>query len=355
MEIRDDLIDAPSSARITTIEDLRVHLQWAIELEHSTLPPYLCALYSLDRDRNPAAVEVLTSVFVEEMLHLALAANLLNALGGRPVLDAPHLLVPYPRSLPHGDRSVTLSLLPFGPEAVEMFLRLEQPAPKGAPQQSDGYRTISQFYDAIRRGLVDLCADLGDAVVFGGDPTRQVTASLSYGGAGRIIAVDGLATALDALDEIVVQGEGADHREVWDGDHDMFHPERDEVGHHYRFRELQRGRRYRRGDSPRSGPTGAAVVVDWNAVRPMHRNPRTADHAPGSPIRLAQQAFNRDYCSLLGLLQEALDGTPQLLSVGVHAMYGLRAQAEQLMAMPTEDGRETAGPTFEYVAPGDRQ
>ena len=44
---------APSSGRIATIESLREHLQWAIELEHFTLPPYLCALYSLDADRNP--------------------------------------------------------------------------------------------------------------------------------------------------------------------------------------------------------------------------------------------------------------------------------------------------------------
>jgi len=345
---------------IRTIDDLQQHLQWAIELEHATLPSYLCALDSLDRDRNAEAVEVevevVTSVFVEEMLHLTLAANILNAVGGRPVLDAPGLLAPYPRRLPHGDRSVQLSLLPFGPEAVEMFVRVELPAPPGAPIESDGYATISQFYDAIRGGLVDLCADLGEAAVFAGDPARQVTpALLSYGGAGRIIAVDGLASALAALDEIVVQGEGADHRAVWDGDHDMFHPERDEVGHHYRFRELQQGRRYRRGDTPRSGPNGEAVVVDWDAVRPMRRDPRTADHAPGSPIRLAQEAFNCDYCSLLHLLEEALDGNPQLLSVGVHAMYGLRAQAEQLMAMPKEDGRAMAGPTFEYVAASDRR
>jgi len=70
--------------RIDTLDSLREHLQWAIELEHATLPPYLTALYSLDPERNPAAVEVLSSVFVEEMLHLALAANLLNAVGGAP-------------------------------------------------------------------------------------------------------------------------------------------------------------------------------------------------------------------------------------------------------------------------------
>lgn len=75
-------LGAPSFGRIATIESLREHLQWAIELEHFTLPPYLCALYSLDAGRNPEATEVLASVLVEEMLHMTLAANLLNAVGG---------------------------------------------------------------------------------------------------------------------------------------------------------------------------------------------------------------------------------------------------------------------------------
>jgi len=68
-----------SIARINALESLREHLQWAIELEHFTVPPYMCALYSLDAIRNPEASEVVASVLVEEMLHITLAANLLNA------------------------------------------------------------------------------------------------------------------------------------------------------------------------------------------------------------------------------------------------------------------------------------
>jgi hypothetical protein len=37
-----DRAEAPSFAGIATLESLREHLQWAIELEHFTLPPYLC-------------------------------------------------------------------------------------------------------------------------------------------------------------------------------------------------------------------------------------------------------------------------------------------------------------------------
>ena len=94
-------MNRPSRARgpIASLPDLRRHLQWAIELEHATLPPYLCALYSLDAEKNKDAVQVISSVFVEEMLHLTLAANLLNAVGGSPVLDAPHLLPAYPTCL----------------------------------------------------------------------------------------------------------------------------------------------------------------------------------------------------------------------------------------------------------------
>ena len=83
---------APLVGTITSLESLREHLQWAIELEHSTIPPYLCALYSIEPGRNLEAVEVISSVVVEEMLHLTLAANLLNAVGGRPRLDIPQML-----------------------------------------------------------------------------------------------------------------------------------------------------------------------------------------------------------------------------------------------------------------------
>ncbi|MFG2058797.1 ferritin-like domain-containing protein [Micromonospora sp. NPDC048930] len=345
------LAAAPAtSARIVTLDDLREHLQWAIELEHSTLPPYLCALYSLDPERNPEAVEVVASVFAEEMLHLTLAANLLNAVGGRPHLDTPGMLPPHPRRLPHGDRSLELSLLPFGAEALEMFLRIEQPAPPGAPAEGDDYETIGQFYAAIEEGLRYLCDRLGEREVFSGDPARQVTAVHFRHTGGRLIAVEDLGSALAALEEIVEQGEGTARGEVWDGDQDVFHPDREEVAHYYRFQELKVGRRYRRGDTPQTGPTGEAVAVDLAAVRPMRRNPRLADHAPGSAIRTAQEEFNQTYAAVLNLLDQAFNGSPRLLAVAVGSMYTLKAQAQALMQMP--DGEDTsAGPTFDYVPP----
>jgi ferritin-like protein len=344
----------PLRGTIPSLESLREHLQWAIELEHSTIPPYLCALYSIEPGYNLEAVEVISSVVVEEMLHVALAANLLNAVGGRPVLDSPQMLPGYPRPLPHSDRSFEISLFRFGLEAIETFLTIEQPSSASGPPESDNYETIGQFYEAIERGLRELSEALGEANVFCGEPARQVTDQHFYSGGGHIIAVDTLATALAALEEIVEQGEGAGHTQVWDGDRDVFHPERNQVAHYYRFQELKLGRKYRRGDTPRSGPTGDPISIDWDAVRPMRTNPRTANHVGGSPIRIAQEEFNHSYCALLKRIEEAFNCAPQTLGAAIGAMYTLKAQAQALMQMPTEDGLGTAGPSFEYVVPGRR-
>jgi hypothetical protein len=342
-------MDPKNAHTIDSIDDLRRHLQWAIELEHATLPPYLCALYSLDPARNPEAVRVVGSVFAEEMIHLALAANLLNAVGGAPRLDTPELLPAYPHPLPHGDRSLHVHLAPFGPEALELFLRIEQPASADAPPQDDEYRTIGQFYAAVEAGLRALCDELGEEQVFTGDPARQIGEMHLRHGGGAVLPVHDLKSALAALAEIVEQGEGAARTAVWDGDRDVFHPEREEVAHYYRFQELRLGRRYQQGDTPQSGPTGEEIAVDFEGVLPMRHNQRTADYPEGSPVRVAQEEFNRTYSLLLRQLEVAFNGLPGELRTTVGTMMKLRTQAQALMRMPTGDGRTTAGPTFEYV------
>jgi len=331
-------MNAPDTTRIDTVESLREHLQWAIELEHATIPPYLYALYSLDPARNPDAVQLVSSVFVEEMVHLALAANLLNAVGGEPRLDTPELLAAYPRLLPHG--SVTLSLLPFGPAALEMFLALEKPEAPTGPAESDHYETIGQFYDAIEDGFRFLCDSLGPEKVFTGDPARQVTFGAFHHTDGKLAVVTDLASALAALEEIVEQGEGTSHGAIWDGDHDIMHPDRDEVAHYYRFEELKLGRRYQRGDTATSGPTGDPVAVDPAGVY-------ATSGVSTAEIREAQLAFDNTYCTILYLLQEAFTGDPAQLRDAVRTMFGLKAQAAALFQLG-------AGPTFTYIPPDDR-
>jgi hypothetical protein len=225
-----------------------------------------------------------------------------------------------------------------------MFLRLEQPEAPGAAAESEGYETIAQFYDAVEDGLRYLTKELGEQQVFSGDPARQVTAGPFLHSGASVVAVTDLTTALAALEEIVEQGEGASRSEVWDGDRDIFHPDRDEVAHYYRFEELKLGRRYQRGDTPQSGPTGEPVTVDRDGVFPMPANPsRSSD----PEIRRAQEAFDNTYCTLLYLLEQAFNGEPALIRDAIGTMFGLKAQAAALM-------RPGAGPTFGYVAPGER-
>jgi hypothetical protein len=167
------------------------------------------------------------SVFMEEMLHMTLVANLLNAIGGRPAVDTPRMLPTYPTFLPHSKRAFEVSLERLSPQALETFMRIERPDEHDGLPEDNEFETIGQFYEAIEVALRRLCDELGEAALFCGDPSRQVTDELYYGGSGRIIAVTGLESALAALGEIVEQGEGLQHKEVWDGDRSMFHPERD--------------------------------------------------------------------------------------------------------------------------------
>jgi CDGSH-type Zn-finger protein len=336
---------------ITNVESLRRHLQWAIELEHGTLPPYLCALYSIKEGHNEDAAEVVHSVFMEEMLHLTLAANILNAVGGSPQLDAPSILPTYPTYLPHSNRAFQVPLTKFSKDALEIFMKIERPAEHDGLPEDDDFETIGQFYEAIEEALGRLSEELGEESLFCGDPARQVTDELYYGGSGRIIAVRDLASALAALEEIVEQGEGLQHQEVWDGDRGMFHPERDEVAHYFRFEEIYLGRRYAPGDTPQSGPTGEPLAVDWDAVHDMRPNPRSADYPEGSEIRAQLDEFNHSYSGVLHLLDETFNGSPSLLAVATGAMYGLKAQAVDLMQLPSGDGETTVGPSFEYVPP----
>ena len=136
---------------ISSLESLRTHLQWAIELEHATLAPYLSALYSIKPGTNVESVEVIKSVFIEEMLHMALAANILNAIGGTPRFDYDGFIPTFPTPLPHGDGSFLVHLGKFTPEGVRSFLNIERPAETDTEPLEENYHSIGQFYAAIIR------------------------------------------------------------------------------------------------------------------------------------------------------------------------------------------------------------
>lgn len=335
---------------IADIASLRQHLQWAIELEHATLPPYLCALYSIKEGSNPEAAEILRSIFMEEMLHLTLAANILIAVGGSPQIDSPDFLPSYPLQVPHNRRSLVLPLAKFSEETVATLMSLERPEGDDAPPNDEFYETIGQFYRGIELGLIELCQRHGESAVFCGDPAHQIRpTTVAYQGSGRIVPVEDLNSALAALEEIVDQGEGLDHGSVWDGDRNMFHHKRDEVGHYFRLEQILAGRFYRRGDTPQSGPSGESFEVDWEAAHDMLPNPSLQSHPEGSEIESRMRAHALAYTESLRLLHRAFNGEPEQLAAAVGTMFENRRLAVELMQLPSGDGASMAGPAFEYI------
>jgi hypothetical protein len=338
------LAQMAEAAPINTLPALRKHLQTAIELEHSTIPPYLCALYSLQDGDNVPSAQIIRSVVVEEMLHMILAANVLNAIDGKPSINHPRFIPEYPTYLPHSDKSFLVGLDKFSKSTIETFLKIEMPAEPDAPPEPNHYHTIGQFYAAIEDGLKRLSKDKN---IFTGDRAKQITQEYYYGGGGGVYAVHDLDSALKALHEIVGQGEGVD-QSIFDGDHRIF-GEGIEYAHYFRYNEIHEERYYTKKDTPKSGPTGKRLPVNWKAVYNMSSTPKMKNFPKGSEIWQKMYEFNHTYIGLLNVLHNAFNGEPNLLLNGVVGMYELKYQAVELMKIPVNDEGQTAGPSFEYV------
>jgi Ferritin-like len=335
---------------ITRIASLRLHLQSALELEHSTIPPYLCALYSIPDGANVMAGTLIRSVVMEEMLHMVLAANLLNAVGGEPDVCHRKFVPSYPTYLPHSDKAFLVNLLPFGTDAVDTFMRIERPARPGMKPRGHKYHTIGQFYAAILEGVeyLERRARRAGKTIFTGNRRRQVDgAAWYYGGGGVPVMVHDLDSARKAIHEIMEQGEGLDHT-IFDGDNQF--GQVDELAHYFRFYEIRQGRRFLPTDVPHHHPTGPELPVDWAARYPMAANPRARDYRKQPEIHRLMVEFNRKYTVLLQALHTAFNGQPGALRDAVPLMYELKYRAQALMQIPSgrKDGT-TVGPSFEFT------
>ena len=356
-----------SLTRITSVDELCKHLHAALQLEHATIPLYLTALYSIQPGTNSVGYHIIRTVVVEEMLHLTLAANILNAVGGTPGLAHADFVPEFPTVLPDGETDFEVSRQRFSKEAVEMFLRIERPArPSGdsarhirrkrtrqgllpAAHVADDHElhfySIGEFYQDIGQALVSLQKEKrkqGEEL-FIGDPARQVTPEYYYSGGGHVIPVTDLESAQGAIRLISEQGEG-----IGGGIFDY----EGELSHYYRFQQLILGRYYQPGDQP-DHPSGGPVDVDWDAVYPVKTNARLTDYPEGSEVRAAAAAFNGCYKDFLALLAAALSGQPFLLIDAVGDMFRIKETACQLMRNPIDDaGGVNAAPTFEMATPG---
>jgi Ferritin-like len=222
--------------RVESREELVYLLGEACELEHGLLCEYLYAQFSLKRSidegvtpeqlaRIQAWEKTLIDVIKQEMLHLALATNILTAIGAAPHFERPNFPI-LSRWYPP---DVQIALVPFGEQALRHFIYLERPegmaledAPGFAalgqmqpltvddPQLTAGpeeWHTVGHLYRGIEAGLAHLVDRYGEAGVFIGPPKAQATTAIFEW--PELTAVTDLASASRAIETIVEQGEGA--------------------------------------------------------------------------------------------------------------------------------------------------
>lgn len=209
----------------------------AAELEHLVMLQYLFAAFSLKQNvREGVSAEQLVTIQrwrrtlleigEQEMLHLALVQNLLTAVGAAPRFARPNFPMPA-YSYPAG---VRIELLPFGEAALRHFAFLERPEGMDV-EDAEGFEaiaravalphderdeivphlqefdTIGQLYRSIQLGLEGLAARVGSERVFIGPANAQATQE--HFRWEELVPVTNLASAAQAIDTIVEQGEGA--------------------------------------------------------------------------------------------------------------------------------------------------
>jgi rubrerythrin len=322
-----------------TPQGLSDTLQQAIELEHATIPLYLYALYSLDGRKNVAIAKIIRSVVIEEMLHMTLVSNVMNALGNSPKIDSPSFVPTYPGPLPGGVASqLVVHLAPFSMTQLETFLAIEEPEDPidfkmTLALEAGQPITIGNFYAAIEQALP------GDQA-FSNPPRNQIGPDLM----DSSVVVTNRATAVQALQTIVEQGEGTKTSpgEVVGN----------EYAHYYRFMEIKKGRLLVKmpGTLPRDQQytySGAPVSFDASGVYAVPTDPKAANYPAGSAQRVACDNFNSTYTSLLRSLHAALNGQPDQLDSAVGLMMSLKGQAKQMMSGIPNPAVIT-GPSFEY-------
>lgn len=345
-------------------------LRQAAELEHGICCQYLFAAFSLKQapeegltERQCASVQrwrrVILEIAAQEMLHLAMVNNLLTAVGAAPWLGRPNL----PAEGRYYPAGVQLALVPFGERALRHALYLERPEGINIPDaegfaalgeaapivRQDGvvpalqdYTTVGGLYRSIEEGIVRLVERYGEQWVFIGDERAQARPETFRW--PELIPVTDLASARQAIDIVVEQGEGPRGR--WQN------------AHYGRLLVVLGEYLTLRREDPSFEPARPVVPA---SVRPL------PDAVPGplvtDPLTAAVlDGFHVAYEVLLLLLaryfahgHETDEQLNVLADAAVEIMIDVvRPLGEALTAMPVgeELPGQTAGPSFEVFYRG---
>jgi hypothetical protein len=313
------------------LEWLEHALQSAVSVEFSTIPPYLTALWSIKEQMHPVAASI-RNVVQEEMLHMALACNMLTALGCVPQIKDPNMVPSYPGPIPgRVHPELVVSLAGLSDASLDTFIAIEAPStgdrPK-TPKQGKGYKTIGAFYAAILREFQTIKPKLSTE--------RQVTGPLA-----NMVMVD-LKAVERAIALILDQGEGSEASpEVKDTQ---------ELAHYYRFLEMKHRRRL--SGFGKGGPVFEGQPVDFPDAWPVAAVPKGGylqKDVPPDVWRMIN-GIDESFTRLLDQLQVVWEhGDQSALVRAIETMFGLSEQARSLMSV--EIGKELGnyGPCFRVL------
>jgi rubrerythrin len=319
-------------------QDLYEPIQNAITLELATIPPYLCALFTLKSGADPEFRKILRAIAKDEMLHLAIMGNLMIALKGVPDIIAAAKALVYPRKLPMNvGNSVVVTLEKCSVAQVrDVFMKIEEPEDPLVFEAlaAVDYATIGEFYRALVASIETLKEDDFDK------ESKQV----SMGGLGvSVDPIKDVQTARTAiLDVIVQQGEGTTTSPQ---------DKQGKFAHYYRFQQIVKGKKLKAiPTSPFWSFSGDDLTLDPTLVWDMDANPKAAQYPAGEAARTAVDAFNALYSSMINSLDKAFKGDPDKLDDAIEAMTDMPGAAAAVLAIPSRWGTGTqAGLPFEYV------
>ena len=337
--------DIKTSDTKCTLPLLKHKLQLAIQLEFSTIPPYLTALYSIIEGCNLEIQQLIRSIVMQEMMHLVQVTNILIAIGGEPKIDNNSVVPHYPTiGLPGGvlpRLRVSLKKLTLM-HVYEVFMGIEVPHDTHVdnPNGTITNNTIGQFYKHIN----DCIHELGDGIFLESRVARQVMWPWSTK-LGTVYNITNVSSASKAIREIVEQGEGASPFDPKDGD---LH----RLAHFYKFEEIVCQKRLIKTQDRHYAYVGHPIPFNPQGVWPMKANPSSADIPPNNNCYTEAKAFHGAYRSLLRNLQDIfsgkVNGTTGMKNA-VTIMESMAVHARKLMwtkIRPEDD--QTCGPVWDF-------
>ncbi|HEU5073979.1 MAG TPA: ferritin-like domain-containing protein [Polyangiaceae bacterium] len=344
-------------------EELLYLLSEAAAFEHTVMCSYLFALWTLKRpgeglsEREAAAVArwrgQMRTVVLEEMVHLTLVNNLIAAFGGAAQLSRPD----FPVAAGYFPSELVFTLTRCDEETLQHFMYLERPEEIDlkdgvrfvhpahfdravrsnlmTPTPHD-YESQGQLYHEIGLGIVALAQELGEAELFCGHRMAQVDGQ--HFALPGIFVVDDVASAQRAIEEIVLQGEGA--------------PAHRDDSHYARFKSIHDEMVELRMERPDFEPCWPAVENPWLDLGvPTTRHTLVA----AEPARHVVDLGNSIYALTLRCFAQVFSPHPlppglraELSSAASGLMQILGSAGEVAARLPVAPGSSTtAGLSFQ--------